>query len=110
MARVEPRVQARSPEPTDTLHAFRAPDEILALAEQSAGIGVWEVDLETGLLRGTPQFFRIMGLEAAPHPVPIETTRRLRYPGDQDRIFAGFTRAVAGGSDRFETEYRIIRP
>jgi len=39
-------------------------EEILRLAEESAGIGAWDLDLATGLLRGTAQFFRIMGLAA----------------------------------------------
>ncbi len=37
--------------------------DALALAEQSAGIGVWSIDLTTARVRGTAQFFRIMGLE-----------------------------------------------
>ena len=36
------------------------------------------LDLATGLLSGTPQFWRIMGLPEIDHPVPIETTRPLR--------------------------------
>ena len=35
---------------------------MLALAEASAGMGAWDIDLATGLLRGTARFFRIMGL------------------------------------------------
>ena len=33
--------------------------DALALAERSAGIGVWSIDLTSGLLRATAQFFRI---------------------------------------------------
>ena len=54
---------------------------MLTLAEASVGIGVWDLDLATGMLRGTAQFFRIMGLEPTTEPVPIETTRQLRHPG-----------------------------
>ena len=85
-------------------------DAILAMAEASAGIGVWDVDLATGMMRGTPQFFRIMGLEPSSEPVPIETTRRVRHRDDQDRVIAGFSEAVANGSDYFECEYRIVHP
>ena len=38
-------------------------NEFLELAEASAGIGVWDMDLATGLVRGRPQFFRVMGVE-----------------------------------------------
>jgi PAS domain S-box-containing protein len=95
---------------TDAAQAFRESDGILALAEASAGIGVWDIDLATGLLRGTVQFFRIMGLEPTTEPVPIEMTRRLRHPDDGDRVLRGFDDAIASGADYFETEYRIIRP
>ncbi len=90
--------------------AFRERDEILTLAEASAGIGVWDVDLATGLLRGTAQFYRTMGLEPTSEAVPIETTRRLRHPADHDRVIQGFDAALTNGLDYYECEYRIIRP
>ncbi|HEY2616805.1 MAG TPA: PAS domain S-box protein [Acetobacteraceae bacterium] len=90
--------------------AFRDSDELLALAEASAGIGVWDLDLATGLLRGTAQFFRIMGLQPTTEPIPIATTRRLRHTDDGERVLRGFNDAVATGADYYETEYRIIRP
>jgi len=84
--------------------------DALALAEQSAGIGVWSIDLRTGLVRGTAQFFRIMGLSPASGPVPVEALRALRHPDDQARVLAGFRNAVDGGTDAYEMEYRIVRP
>jgi PAS domain S-box-containing protein len=84
--------------------------EILALAEECAGLGAWDIDLTTGLLRGTPQFFRIMGLAPRTQPVPIEATRRLRHPDDRDRVLRAFQDALDSGADYVEAEYRIIRP
>jgi PAS domain S-box-containing protein len=89
---------------------FGERDDILAMAEESAGIGVWDIDIATGMLRGTAQFFRIMGLEPTTEPMPIETTRRLRHPDDRDRVAEGFNKAVASGVDYFESEYRIAWP
>jgi PAS domain S-box-containing protein len=89
---------------------LRERDETLALAEQSAGIGVWDVELASGMVRYTPQFFRIMGLEPTSDPVPIERVRALRHPEDRERVVAGFRRAVASGTDTYEAEYRIVRP
>jgi len=66
--------------------AFGDQDELLALAEEAARIGIWDIELETGLLRARPQFFRIMGLEPTDQPIPIETTRRLRHPQDRERV------------------------
>src|SRR5882724_9715326 len=48
-------------------------EEILELAERSAGIGVWDIDMATGMLRGRPQLFWLMGLQPTSGPVPIDT-------------------------------------
>jgi PAS domain S-box-containing protein len=90
--------------------AFRDQDELLALAEEAARIGIWDIELETGLLRARPQFFRIMGLEPTDQPIPIETTRRLRHPQDRERVLLAMQDAAAGGEDGYQVEYRIIRP
>ena len=83
--------------------------DALTLAEQSAGIGVWSIDLTTGLVRATAQFFRTMGLEPADGRVPMEAIRALRHPEDRDRVLDGFRHALSGGTDSYEVEYRIIR-
>lgn len=85
-------------------------EEILELAERSAGIGVWDIDMETGMLLGRPQLFRLMGLEPTSGPVPIDTLRALRHPDDRDRAADGFQQVLDSGNDFYEVEYRIIRP
>ena len=85
-------------------------EEILELAERSAGIGVWDIDMATGLLRGRPQLFRLMGLEPTSGAVPIDTLRALRHPDDRDRVADGLQHVLDSGSDFYEVEYRIIRP
>ncbi len=86
-----------------------ARDEILTLAERSAGIGVWDIDLASDMLRGTPQFFRIMGLQPTELAIPLETTRQLRHPEDRQRVTDAFRRAVEDGTDACEAEFRIVR-
>ena len=105
------------PPGSDPAKAFIAylPDDAfghdaLTLAEQSAGIGVWSIDLVTGTVRATAQFFRTMGLEPASERVQMDTIRALRHPDDRDRVVDGFRHALAGGTDSYEVEYRIIRP
>ncbi len=85
-------------------------DELLALAEAAAGIGIWDVELGPGLLRARPQFFRMLGLEPTDQPIPIETIRRIRHPHDRDRMMQTLHEAAESGRDQFEVEYRIIRP
>jgi PAS domain S-box-containing protein len=88
----------------------RERDETLTLAELSAGIGIWVADLKAGTVRGTPQFFRLMGLEPVLGPVSLEIPRQVRHPLDRERVTRGFQEALASGSDVYEVEYRIIRP
>jgi PAS domain S-box-containing protein len=89
---------------------LRERDEILRLAETSAGIGVWDMDMSTHTVRATPQFFKILGLEATDQPVPIELIRSLRHPEDRDHVVTNFQRAMESGEDQYEAEYRIVRP
>jgi PAS domain S-box-containing protein len=84
--------------------------EFLDLAEASAGIGVWDVDLATGMVRGRPQFFRLMGLDPDTEAVHIDVTRGLRHPEDRAGVIDGFQQILGDGTDYYESEYRIIWP
>ena len=90
--------------------SLRDRNDVLTLAEISAGIGVWDSDLRTQMVYGTPQFFRLHGLEPTSEPVPFDLTRTLRHPEDRDRVVLGFAEAITSGADRYEVEYRIVRP
>jgi PAS domain S-box-containing protein len=89
---------------------LRERDDILTMAERSAGIGVWDIDLASGMVRGTAQFWRIMGLPVIDHAVSIETTRALRLPDDREQVARGFQEIVGNHAESFEMEYRIRRP
>lgn len=89
--------------------ALRDREQVLSLAEQSAGIGVWDAELATSKVIGTPQFYKIMGLPPSAEPTSQEVFRALRHPDDRARVVEGFNRAIAAGADVYETEYRIIR-
>lgn len=84
--------------------------DILSLAEKSAGIGIWDMDMAMRTVRATPQFFQIVGLEPTDQPVPIERLRALRHPDDRDQVVSNFTRVLERGEDSYDAEYRIIRP
>ena len=82
----------------------------LTLAEQSAGIGIWDTDLATDLCRATPTFFQLMGLPPSDEPVPNDRVRAIRHPEDAPKVVDGFRQALAEGRDHYEVEYRIVRP
>jgi PAS domain S-box-containing protein len=84
--------------------------EMLELAERSAGIGIWDMDMRTGLVRGTAQFFQNLGLPPTREAVPIERLRAMRHPDDRAAVVENFRKAIESGLDHYETEYRIVRP
>ena len=85
-------------------------NEFLELAEASARIGIWDVDLATGMVRGRPQFFKLMGLDPATEQASIDVMRTLRHPDDRAAVVDGFNQALKDRNDYFESEYRIIWP
>jgi len=86
---------------------LRTREELLTLAELSAGIGVWVQDLATGTMTATPQFFRLLGIAPIEGPVAQDYIRSFRHPDDRDRHTGSFRDAIANGADTFEGEYRI---
>jgi PAS domain S-box-containing protein len=97
-------------DPDRLLQALHEAHDLLTLAEQSASIGIWDRDVETNMMRGTPTFYRIMGLEPTSEPVPMDQIRAVRHPDDARRVVEGFEATLARGLDTYESEYRIIRP
>ncbi|HYC63359.1 MAG TPA: PAS domain S-box protein, partial [Reyranellaceae bacterium] len=97
-------------DPKRLAEALRRSQELLALAEQSAGIGIWDLDVARGLVRGTPTFFRILGLPPTSEPVPQSLPRSVRHPDDRARVEQGYREALARGDDTYETEYRVVHP
>jgi PAS domain S-box-containing protein len=94
----------------DLVEALKQSHALLALAERSAGIGIWDTDLATDMVRATPTFFGLMGLPVPAGPISNDIVRAVRHPDDAERVRAGFREALARGLDDYEVEYRIIRP
>lgn len=90
--------------------SLRTKDETLTLAEVSVGIGVWDSDLLAQTVQGTPQFFRLHGLEPQEGQVPMELTRSLRHPEDREHMRQSFLEALESNAETHESEYRIVRP
>jgi len=87
--------------------ALRARDDMLALVEQSAETGSWDFDLASKTVRGTPNFFRLHGVEPSGGAVPHELVRASQHPDDRPRVAAEFAAVVASSADGFEVEYRV---
>jgi PAS domain-containing protein len=64
----------------DLAEALKESRGLLALAEQSAGIGIWDTDLATDIVRATPTFFQLMGLPVTAEPIANDIVRAVRHP------------------------------
>jgi PAS domain S-box-containing protein len=81
----------------------------LALAIEAGGMAVWEVDLTTDELVGSPELNRLLGFPEDSAPTTEEV--RSRYcPGERERLRAIGTEALANGDRMIEAEYRYILP
>lgn len=85
-------------------------EELLSLAELSAGIGIWVQDLGTSTMTATPQFFHLLGIEPIKDPISQDFVRGFRHPDDRERVTAEFRATIAAGADTYDSEYRIVRP
>ena len=104
------RTQWRKLKGNDQQSELRARYETLRRAEQSAGVGVWDIDVASDTVTGTPQFFRIMGLEPTTEPLAMAVLRGLRFSEDRALVNEGYRDAVATRTDVYENEFRIHRP
>lgn len=81
----------------------------LRLALDAAQMAVWEVDLQSGTVVGSPELNRLCGFpeDAAP---TLEELRSRYAPGEQERLQEEGARMVARGDRHFQTEFRQIWP
>ncbi|WP_342130684.1 PAS-domain containing protein [Hydrogenophaga sp. OTU3427] len=90
-------------------HALRDSSERMTLAANSAGLGVWEIDMPTGQRIWDSQMYRLFGIDpqALPLPTPRAVWRRMLHPDDRAHTENLLAEALAGGRP-FDTEFRIV--
>lgn len=84
-------------------------DLVASRAEQAAGLGSWELDLETGAIAWSDNLFRLMGLEVGTVAPSVDYFLTHTHPDDRDELRDAVERLRAGEDVEF-VEYRIIRP
>jgi PAS domain S-box-containing protein len=65
--------------------ALRESEGRFRLAQEAAGIGLWERDLRTGATTWSEQEYRLFGLDPAKPPPDLATLREMILPEDRDR-------------------------
>lgn len=84
-------------------------EERLKLALFAAGMGVWEVDLETQCVLLSDRAYAIYGVDRESFGESFISYLRLVHPQDKDEVRAAVALA-ATRPERIHTEHRIIRP
>lgn len=89
--------------------ALAASEARLRLAIDAADMAVWELDLQTGQVTGSPELNRLCGFPADATPTREEFQARYA-PGEQERMEREGEALAARGETRIQTEYRQIWP
>jgi len=81
----------------------------LAIANEGAGVGIWDLDLETGELIWDETMHRLYGTDQESAEPSSELWRASLHPDDRDAAIACFQDAVRGTAP-FDTVFRVVRP
>jgi two-component system sensor histidine kinase/response regulator len=81
--------------------------EFLEFAQSAGGFGVFELNLVTGIIKGTSLFFELIGLECRDMSLRREEWLASIHPEDLEGVVHALSDAVATGSG-YETEYRTL--
>jgi PAS domain S-box-containing protein len=77
--------------------------------QKNAHLGSWEVDMSTGLLNCSDEFFRICGLEPQSRTIDHAFTQKITHPDDL-ALTVDKTKIALESRKPFLIEKRIIRP
>ena len=81
----------------------------LRLAEEAAGIGIWEFDFASGSLAWSPEQYRLYGVDPAAGPAVFQQWLELVEPEDRASIMDAGLALQAPGAGPLRLEFRIRR-
>lgn len=81
----------------------------LAVATQSAGIGIWDRDVVNNVLKWDERMFDLYGVKPEEFGGAYEAWQRGIHPDDLERASAAVLSAERGEKP-YDTEFRIVRP
>jgi len=81
----------------------------LRLAIDAGRMAVWEYDVATEAITGSPELNRLLGFPEDASP-SLQELRAGYYPGEQERVRAAGADALSRGEKFFEVEYRYVLP
>lgn len=83
--------------------------QLLLEAQQTAGLGSYELDIASGRWRSSGICDQVLGIDEK-FERTLETWQALVHPDDWPEVSAYFTETVLKAGSEFDREYRIIRP
>ena len=89
--------------------ALRASEGALRLAMDTGRMAIWNLDLATGIIAGSPELYRLLGFPPDARPTTEEIKERYA-PGERDRLRVLGRAALAAGERFVETEFRYLWP
>jgi diguanylate cyclase (GGDEF)-like protein/PAS domain S-box-containing protein len=89
--------------------ALRHSEESLREAEEIAGLCSYELNVDTGIWKGSENLEAILGIDAA-HPRTVAGWVSLLHPDDRDRMSSALATEIASHSISSSDDYRIVRP
>lgn len=105
---LEDRVAARTNELVEANAALRESEEQLRLAQEAAKVGIWSLDLETGLGLWTDAAWDIFDPDGKGEQVTRSRWLSYVHPDDRQRAETGLRTPSRTG--RYRDEYRVLFP
>ncbi|MDQ1835441.1 PAS domain-containing protein [Massilia scottii] len=87
--------------------ALEAAQQRVTLATETAGIGVWELNLQTGILTWDALMYGLYGLPEGSGTDGYALWARHLHPADRSRAELEFNSSLESGAD-FRSEFRVI--
>jgi len=89
--------------------AVKESEERLALAMEASNEGVWDWNMTTNEVHRSPNFFSMLGYEAADFSGRFGDWQNLVHPEDLRLVRHTLEDYIAGKRKTFETEFRMVR-
>ena len=101
-----PRPSRKSSKPDDAALRLQETEELLALAQEAGRIGIFEWQVQTGVVRLSPRFLSLYGLTG--FDGRYETWLKCIFREDVPRITDLFDTAFAAREREMHSEFRIV--
>ncbi len=89
--------------------AIRIANERFELAQQGAGAGWWDWDIQTGKLLWSPELFGLFGMDSSKNEATFDSWRSVLHPDDRKKTEDIIEEAITNHT-QLKNEYRIVVP